>query len=64
MPVYPGAQDFHLQAIERARHTNRKALELVEGLFVLKSLERNYFFAAAKSSAARSQFTTFHQALM
>src|SRR6266478_7996191 len=24
MPVYPGAQDFHLQAIEHARHTTKR----------------------------------------
>jgi hypothetical protein len=24
MPVYPGAQDFHLQAVEHARHTKKE----------------------------------------
>jgi len=24
MPVYPGAQDFHLQAVDHARHTKKR----------------------------------------
>jgi len=24
MPVYPGAQDLHLQAVDHARHTKNK----------------------------------------
>jgi len=35
MPVYPGAQDFHLQAIDPARHTQESAPGASRALFFL-----------------------------